>query len=232
MDQTNGQINMDMLMFIINQDGKNDSKEMLKLASDKGIHGGTVMLGEGRAQGKLLRVLGIDSLRREIVILIAPTDMAKAAFEYISEEATFGNKESDVGFRLPLSRTTGISKGTIDNEKFDQDYESETLTEVKHQLIINIGDVNRGETVLDTIEEQGGLYGTIMHGRGAASHEMEHVFNMDIEPEKDVLLTIVPAGKADSIMNKVSEEFDIDDENKGILFAVKLAEAVGLSNKN
>jgi len=232
MDQTNGQINMDMLMFIINQDGKNNNKEILKLAADKGIHGGTVMLGEGRAQGKLLRLLGIDSLRREIVILIAPTDMAKAAFEYISQEATFGNKESDVGFRLPLSRTTGISKGTIDTEKFDQDYENEPVTEITHQLIINVGDVDRGEVVLDTIEEQGGLYGTIVHGRGAASHEIEHVFNMDIEPEKDVLLTIVPTGQADTIMDKVSEEFDIDDENKGILFAANLAETVGLSNKN
>jgi len=232
MDQTNGQINMDMLMFIINQDGKNNNKEILKLAADKGIHGGTVMLGEGKARSNILRTLGIDSLRREIIILIAPTDMAKAAFKYISEKATFGNKESDVGFRFPLSRTTGISKGTIDSEKFDQDYENETLAEIKHQLIISVGDISRGEDVMDIIEEQGGLYGTIIHGRGAASHEIEHVFNMDIEPEKDVVLTIVPTDKADTIISSVSEEFEIDAKNSGILFALDLTEAIGLSHKN
>lgn len=228
MDQKNEQMTMDMLIFIINQDGKNNRKEILNLAADQGIHGGTVMLGQGKARSKLLRTLGIDSLRRELVLLIAPTEMAKKAFKYISDKIEFDSREANVGFRIPLNKTTGISEGTIETDKIDENYINETSSGMNYRLVISINDINSGEDVLDIVEEAGGLYGLIMHGRGAASHEREHVFNMDIEPEKDVLLTVAPAEKTENIINNVSKEFDVDTENSGILFAVDLKETSGL----
>lgn len=229
MIQKNSQINMDMLMFIVNyNDKKRKSKEILRLAAEKGLHGGTIMLGEGKVRSNLLRALGIDSARREIVILVAPSGMAKEAFSYISEKSEFEKKKTGVALRIPLNRTTGISKNTIDFEKIDKENEENTIDKVSHQLIVTIRDIGEGEEALDIVERFGGLGGTVVHGRGAASHQVKRVFKMDIEPEKDVLMTIVPTEKMTDIINTLSEELDLKKKNTGVLFAVDLADAVGL----
>lgn len=229
MVQLNAQINMDMLMFIVNyNEKKRKSKEVLRLAAEKGLHGGTIILGEGKVRSSLLRTLGIDSARREIVILVAPSKMAKEAFDYISGKSEFEKRKSGVALRIPLNRTTGISKNTIDFEKLDEEIQDNPVTEGTHQLIFTIRDIGEGEEVLDIIERFGGLGGTVIYGRGAASYEVKHVFNMDIEPEKDVLMTIVPSEKTADIINTLSEELEMKNKNTGVLFAVELAETVGL----
>ena len=229
MVQLNGQINMDMLMFIVNyNEKKRKSKEVLRLAAEKGLHGGTIILGEGKVRSSLLRTLGIDSARREIVILVAPSKMAKEAFDYISGKSEFEKQKSGVALRIPLNRTTGISKNTIDFEKLDGEVQDKPVTEATHQLIVTIRDIGEGEEVLDIIERFGGLGGTVIYGRGAASYEVTHVFNMDIEPEKDVLMTIVPSEKTHDIINTLSEELEMKNKNTGVLFAVDLAETFGL----
>ncbi|GAA0354794.1 P-II family nitrogen regulator [Alkalibacterium iburiense] len=229
MVQLNGQINMDMLMFIVNyNEKKRKSKEVLRLAAEKGLHGGTIILGEGKVRSSLLRTLGIDSARREIVILVAPSTMAKQAFTYITEKSEFEKKKSGVALRIPLNRTSGISKNTIDFDKVVENKQQPHLDEDSHQLIVTIKDIGEGEEVLDIVERFGGLGGTVIHGRGAASYEVRHVFNMDIEPEKDVLMTIVPSEKTHDIINTLSEELEMKNKNTGVLFAVDLAETFGL----
>lgn len=228
MNQLNEQINLDMLMFIVNHNDKNDSNRILELAADKGLHGGTIMLGEGRERSNLLKTLGIDSTRRDLVMMIAPTDMAQKGFKYITQKSKLEQKKAGVALRFPLNRTTGISKDTIDSDKLNKDYQDETSQEITYRLLINISDVGKGEDVLDIIQNSGGLGGTIFHGRGAASDQIERVFNMEIEPEKDVVMSIVPLEKSDTIINNVTEKFEINNKNSGILFAVDLAEATGL----
>lgn len=228
LNQIDAQINMDMLMFIINHNDKNDSKRILKLAADQGLHGGTIMLGEGRSRSSLLKTLGIDSTRRDLVMLIAPTDMAQKGYNYIIQKSKLEQKKAGVALRFPLNRTTGISKDTIDVNKFNKEYQEKSLQRTEYRLLISIGDVGKGEDVLDLIQESGGLGGTIFHGRGAASDQIERVFNMEIEPEKDVVLSIAPIEKSETILKNVTEKFEINTKNSGILFAVDLADATGL----
>ncbi|MEX2364611.1 MAG: hypothetical protein WD597_13355, partial [Balneolaceae bacterium] len=65
------------------------------------------------------------------------------------------------------------------------------ITDQKFQLIVTI--VNKGFSgkVVDASKEAGAEGGTIITGRGSGIHEKAKLFNLAIEPEKDIVLTLI-----------------------------------------
>lgn len=224
MNQANGQINMDLIVFIVSHYDKPTSKEVLKLAAEQGLHGGTILLGEGKANSKLLKVLGIDGTKRDLVLFAAPTNMAKKAFSYIIKNCKLEERRAGAAFRIALSRTTGISKNTIETNRMDDNYRSDSSKHHRNQLFVTIGDAGEADIVMDIFERNGILGGLLIHGRGTGALEVTHVFNIDIESEKDVLLTIVPPDKAETVLDSLTTELDLENKNSHILFTVDLEE--------
>jgi len=70
-----------------------------------------------------------------------------------------------------------------------------------YDLIITI--VNRGlaDEVVDATKSAGATGGTIIHGRGTGIHETAKLFGIPIEPEKDIVLTLIDSSKTDSVLN-------------------------------
>ena len=62
------------------------------------------------------------------------------------------------------------------------------------ELIITI--INRGfsEDVVDAAKSAGAQGGTVLHARGTGVHEAEKFFGISIQPEKEMVLTLVPSG--------------------------------------
>ena len=67
-------------------------------------------------------------------------------------------------------------------------------------LIVSIVRKGWGSTVLEASVNAGARGGTVLFGRGAGIHEREKIFGMSIEPEKEVLLTIVNVSQVDAIL--------------------------------
>lgn len=212
------QEDMDLLGFIVRH---NEGDQCISLASKAGIQGGTVFLGEGTARSSLLRKLGLDSIQREIILLIGPSQTAKKAMDYVVEKKKLEDKHRGISFRLPLSRVIGIAAGeeteTYKGEKTDM-----------YQAIFVIVDEGEAERVLDAANEAGSQGGTVIHAHGSGGKETKRVFNMEIEPEKDIVLIISPDTLTDKIVEAIHEELDLEEPNSGILFTADLSETRGI----
>ncbi|MBM3293640.1 MAG: P-II family nitrogen regulator [Candidatus Aminicenantes bacterium] len=95
-------------------------------------------------------------------------------------------------------------------------------------LIVTI--VNRGvsESILKASKEAGAEGGTVLFGRGSGIHETKTMFGIPIEPEKEIVLTVVPGAMTDKVLEAVVGAGDLDQAGSGIAFVVALKRVAGI----
>jgi len=96
--------------------------------------------------------------------------------------------------------------------------------------IILIETIGQGEAAMEIAEKYGATGGTILRGRGVAAQkeDISSLFDLDIEPEKDILLVITPKDITEQVMDGLADELDVERANTGILFSFDLSETRGI----
>lgn len=100
--------------------------------------------------------------------------------------------------------------------------------QIPFDLIVTI--VNKGhcESVLQASKAAGAEGGTIIPGRGTGIREKKMLWGIPIEPEKDIILTIVPRDKTESILQAVIAAGRLDKPGAGIAFVLELKKVAGI----
>lgn len=102
--------------------------------------------------------------------------------------------------------------------------------DVKFDLIVTI--VNKGHCgkILDASREAGAEGGTFIHGRGSGVHEKATLFSFTIEPEKDILLTLVPESLTDRVLEAIVKAGNLNEPGKGIAFVLDVEKTTGINH--
>lgn len=103
---------------------------------------------------------------------------------------------------------------------------SETMQEPC--LIVSIVRRGWGDTILEATMNAGAHGGTVLIGRGIGRNEQQQVFGIKIEPEKEVVLTVVPAAIKDQVLRAVEEAGELNAPGKGLAFVLPLEKVVGV----
>lgn len=74
------------------------------------------------------------------------------------------------------------------------------ICETGRQLIVTIVKKGWAQEVIQASRNAGASGGTIIPARGTGIHEMQTLLGLRIEPEKDVILTIVDPEQTDKIL--------------------------------
>ncbi len=97
-------------------------------------------------------------------------------------------------------------------------------------LIITIVRKGWGDKVLEASMKAGAEGGTIMMGRGVGVHEQKKILGIPIEPEKEIVLSMVYNERAEAILHSIDMECDLEKPGMGIAFVVPLLKVVGVSH--
>jgi nitrogen regulatory protein PII len=101
--------------------------------------------------------------------------------------------------------------------------------EAGYELIITI--VNKGwsERVIKAGRQAGAQGATVMHARGSGLYDNFASFlGIAIEPEKELILSVVPADKSEAIVESISNALDIEKHGAGISMIVPIRGVAGL----
>lgn len=106
---------------------------------------------------------------------------------------------------------------------------SEPKTNQPFDLIMTI--VNRGfsDDVMDAARAIGARGGTILHARGSGVHEAEKFFGIAIQPEKEIVMMLVPHDIKNAVMQAVCEKCGLNTQSKGLSFSLPVDDIVGMS---
>ena len=97
-------------------------------------------------------------------------------------------------------------------------------------LIVSVVRKGWGSTVLDASVKAGARGGTVLFGRGAGIHEQEKIFGMSIEPEKEIVLTVVYADQVDTVLNEIVRAAELSDTGRGIAFVIPVEQIAGVAH--
>lgn len=97
-------------------------------------------------------------------------------------------------------------------------------------LIVTIVRKGWGSTVLEASVDAGARGGTVFNGRGAGINEKEKIFGVSIEPEKEIVFTLVPSDRAESILEAILRAAELNDVGRGIAFVLPVERIVGVAH--
>lgn len=98
-------------------------------------------------------------------------------------------------------------------------------------LIVTIVSKGKASAVMEAAREAGAEGGTIVFGRGTGIHERMRLFNIPIEPEKEIILTLVPTDLAQRVSDAIEQAAELSEPGRGIAFVLPVKRVMGIVHK-
>lgn len=203
-----------------------DARKVVEHAHKNGATGSTIVLARGTIRGGVLAFLGITETRKELILITGKqTEVTKIA-EAVNEEFRIFEKEKKTGiaFIMPLEYVY-TKRGST--ESVFKPYHSEAHMNGQSAIftIVNRGMAN---DVVDASLDAGARGGTILNARGSGATQTRKIFDIEIDPEKEIVLTIVNKEQVESVVQAIREKAQVEKEGHGILFVVPLEKTFGI----
>lgn len=216
--------NLELLFIIVNH---SNERKIIKLINKYKIGFKFVMYGEGTASSSLLEYFDLNDEEKVIITSILPVNLAKQILLDLKTKINVEDIGKGIAFSIPLSSSIKYIKD------YYQSYETEDvdMEETKEHLIITITNEGYAEKVMTEAKKKGATGGTTINGRGLESSKVIRLFNIAIEPEKDIVLILAKTENKNDIMNAIVESCGLKTKGAGICFSLPVDYAVGLNKE-
>ena len=191
----------------------NSGEIITNAANLAGSRGGTILMGRGTAENSIIQLLGLGDKSKDIVYILVEEEICQNVLVKIKEST---KKKKNFGIVFTIDINNFLRSGSIKNlenenlgvEKMNDSYE-----------MINVI-VNKGyaEDAMAAARKAGAGGGTIINARGTAKEGDAKFFGIEIVPEKEMLLILVPKDKKDEIIKAISDLPCLNKAGSGILF--------------
>jgi len=202
--------------------------KVLAEAKHLGVNGGTIFLGKGTTKNWLLEFLGFDEEKKEIVLMGSEKKYETKLHETLTHKFHIDKPNHGIIVTIPIKsiigRITGIESEIASELKTGGNY----AMEMEYEAVFTIVDRGLGHEVVDAANSAGARGATIINARGSGIHEDSKFFAMNIEPEKEIVMTIIPKEMSDAVIKAIREKMKIDEPGKGIMFVMDVSKTSGL----
>ena len=211
---------LEMLVVIVEQ---HKASKVLHLADEKGITASVAMLGVGTASRTIFDYLGLNDKKKEILLIFGTNEEIRSLAACITEKLELNKPNHGIAY---IESAFNVF-GTEDN---DNGNGSENIKrgETMYNAIYTIVEKGNAEDVIEAAQKAGSRGGTIVNARGSGSEEARKVFNMFIEPEKEIVLIISEEQMTKDIVESIRKETKIEEQGKGIICVTNVEQTYGL----
>lgn len=202
---------------------RGQSEAVLQHLQVFGVGGGVVMPGEGTVFNKGLEFFGLNESLKDIIFLPVPLGFEEALHEHMLKKFKLHRRHRGIAFSLPLSRFQRLS--------FQEDRLRRDPYSYEYHCLITILERTKAKECVHHAQEAGASGGTILHGRGAGIPR-DSLFELLIEPQKDVVFFILPTAILENVQKAITTHMHLEEEGRGILFALPVHRVTGLFSRD
>ena len=98
-----------------------------------------------------------------------------------------------------------------------------------YQMVICIVNAGFSSVVIDAAREVGARGGTVIHGRGTANREAEKIFQIVVQPDKEIVMILVKNEIKDAVLTAIHQKAGLETDGQGIAFSMPVDRTVGIS---
>lgn len=99
---------------------------------------------------------------------------------------------------------------------------------MNHKLLVTIAKKGMSKKIVKASKEAGAEGGTILMGKGTGIYTDKKLFGITIEPEKEVILTLIAESKLAPVMDAVVAAGNLNKPGFGIAFVLDIKKAAGI----
>lgn len=194
-----------------------DCGELLtNAAKETGAGGGTIIMGRGTASNGIIQLLGLGDTSKDIVLILIDETQKEAVIQSII--STCSTKKAHFGVLCTVDVNNFIKAGNQSQKvEFIQNQGDKNMDN-SYQMINVIVNKGYAEDAMDAARKAGAGGGTIIGARGTAREGDAKFFGMEIVPEKEMLMILVPTEKAEAIVNAIKNLECFAQAGSGIVF--------------
>ncbi|WP_341200844.1 P-II family nitrogen regulator [Planomicrobium okeanokoites] len=211
------------------------SRPVIAEAKKAGADGATIVYGEGIGRNEKPTFLGLPVTHEKDVVFIAVDGEIEAPVaEAVSREGKLGKSGYGLGFTVHLSKLLGVPHLTKRPDDRRKKKGEKIMDSALHefQLIVTIVNTGDSQKVIKAAADAGAEGGTILNGRGTGVNERQTFMNFTIDPEKDVILTLVPASYTDKVVTSIEQAVDLNAPGRGIAFLIDVENVFGVNHSS
>lgn len=231
------------LLVTITDRGRGEAA--MAVAKGAGARGGTILMGRGTADSRVLRLLGLDDMEKDVLLTLTTREAAGPVMEALRTAGSLRRSRGavfrvDVGGMLrhvPFapsedrpedSGAAASSDAPFPHPEARNDTMSETAT---HELVSVIVNAGYADDVMAAARRAGASGGTVINARGTGREEDVKFFGITIVPEKELLLILTPREKRQAILEAVRATPCLARPGIGIAFCIDVEEFVPLGGR-
>ena len=208
----------------------NSGELITNAAKQAGAGGGTIIMGRGTASNSVLQLLGLGDTSKDITMNIVEDALAPQVCKKIEE--TCADKKSHFGVLFTINVSDFAKAGSVEKSRVMASVGQANAAEEKSgdknmekYEAINII-VNKGyaEDAMAAARKAGAGGGTIIGARGTAKEGDSTFFGVEIVPEKEMLMILVPQDKKEAVVNAVSALSCFEKAGSGIIYCNNVEE--------
>ena len=101
----------------------------------------------------------------------------------------------------------------------------------QYEVVFCIVNSGFSDSVMNTARLAGVQGGTVMRAQGTASKEAESIFNITIQPDKEIVMMLVPKDIKDDVLHALYKEVGLETPGNGIAFSMPVGGVAGIGRK-
>lgn len=175
----------------------------------------------GTANSKILEYLGLDGIKKNIYFVLIPSSIEDYLLNDLKIWCNLEKKGVGIAFTTSIS---GSSKFIKDNLNIG---DVNVKNKSNYELIVTIVNEGFSDYVMHASRSAGCMGGTVIKGRSVGSHGTIFM-DISIEPEKDVVLNIVPKTIKREVMESITKYCGVKTDARGVLVSIPLDNVIGL----
>ena len=166
-----------------------------------------VLLGHGTASAEIMDLLGLDEPEKDLVMALLPGD-AGGVLAALTDRLELYRPGRGIAFTIDLCSISALAHQRMaaapaaDTPAQKEDVPMRS----QHELIVVIAEHGFAADVMEAARAAGARGGTVVRGRSLATEEAQKFLKITIQPEKDVVLILVPAAGRQPVMKAICTE--------------------------
>lgn len=192
----------------------------IDIIKEKSLYDGIVFLAKGTVKNSFLNLIGLKNQKMRLIDVLIERDKSKEIIDYTAEKLKLNEPNHGIAYLT--------SRRMVKDEKGESNASNTIGEKTMFKKITVI--VNRGmaDDVMDIARESGARGGTILHGKGTGTKNAAKLFGMEVEPEKELVLIIVPTEIEEKVVKNLYDNLEMQNSGNGILFVEDITDVRGI----
>ena len=187
-----------------------------------------ILRGHGTANSEIMDMLGLDEPQKEVLLSIAHRASCQQIFQDLRTQLHFDRPGTGIAFTCNLSGISVAASGSLPAGVEEQVKEENAMETQPMEMILTVVDSGSTDVVVTAAKEAGAHGGTVLKAREVAAEEQKKIFGITVQPEKEIVLMLVPAEIKKDIFKAVCAAVLAQTGEHALAFSLPVSDTVGL----